>query len=243
MELSVPPALISRPTASKWPTSLFFYKNKFWAIKSDFEYMGICLVGLVRLIFIIFLTWNRRSSCWPPSGSSRNHFHRSRLGSRVWKIELPATTVFSQQCQGKLFIRGFLIVRVGIGLGEITGCYIPPMIGNNWWGWASKEVWHEYISTKTTLFYFWWIILGKARKLVAWKRVISSVKHLKSHTSLQSRILAFKLSTKLKHFRDICKSCKIRFPDNSIIANCSVCALSAMWGKNIAIIIQQCPFF
>ena len=36
---------------------------------------------------IIFLTWNRRSSCWPPSGSSRNHFHPSRLGSRVWKTK------------------------------------------------------------------------------------------------------------------------------------------------------------
>ena len=27
-----------------------FYKNKFWAIKSDLEYMDLCLVGLVWLI-------------------------------------------------------------------------------------------------------------------------------------------------------------------------------------------------
>ena len=50
MELSVWLAFILRPTALKWPTSLLFQKNKFWAINSDFEYMGICLVGLVWLI-------------------------------------------------------------------------------------------------------------------------------------------------------------------------------------------------
>ena len=80
------PIFILQQTASKWPTSLLFYKNKFWAIKSDFEY-GYLLGWFDMADFIlILLTWNRRSSCWPPSVSSRSHFHPSRLGSRVWKI-------------------------------------------------------------------------------------------------------------------------------------------------------------
>jgi len=116
------------------------------------------------------------------------------------------------------------ITRVGIGIGEINGrLYI---IYPQWLETTGEDEplrrCGMNISTKATLFHFWWIILGKAWKLVAWNRVISFVKHLKSHTSLQSRILAFKLSTKLKHFRDICKSCKIRFPDNSIMANCTM---------------------
>ena len=103
----------------------FFIRKKFWAIKSDFEY-GYLLGWFDMADFIlILLTWNRRSSCWPPSGSSRNHFHPSRLGSRVWKIVLSSKNIFIQH--HILFVE--IEKRVKEGSGDILDVSLWPMQG------------------------------------------------------------------------------------------------------------------